>query len=87
MGLLNKFAPLPGSGDAAVPAPSPTPVLVPDPEPVIEPVVKRSTDLKIKRDPHGFIESATGFNVAGEKVTFEFERNGKKSLERIKVKQ
>ena len=51
------------------------------------PPVPRTTDLNIKRDTHGFIKSAVGYNAAGEKVTFEFNRDGKKFLKGIKVTQ
>lgn len=51
------------------------------------PAMRVETDLVPKRDMHGFIESVSGFNAAGEKVTFTFERDGKKSLQRIKVQQ
>jgi hypothetical protein len=68
-------------------------VPAPVPAPVIEEVqvgfhapVPRNTELTPKRNAHGLIESVTGYNAAGEEVTFEFERDGKKSLERIKVK-
>ena len=83
MGLLGKMAaqaPAPAAiskatGIAEVPA-----VLKEVPAP------KRDTTLTAKRNALGLIESVTGFNADGEKVTFEFERNGKKTLERIKVR-
>jgi len=91
MGLLERFVPQSDitivDEAATVPnevyeKPVPAPVLVKEvPAPVLQ-----MKDLEIKRDPHGFIKSATGYNAAGEKVSFEFERDGKKTLKKIRVK-
>lgn len=58
----------------------------PVPAPLVEVSVPVKSDLVLKRDPHGFIKSATGINAQGQKVTFDFTRDGKKNLERIKVR-
>ena len=84
MGLLDKYSavsePMPVRQTAAV-APAPAPVLKEVPAPAV-----RNRTLTPVRDMHGRIESVTGYNAAGEKVKFEFVRDGKQSLERIKVK-
>jgi hypothetical protein len=84
MGLLNKHGvvpdPMPERQTSAV-IPAPAPVLKEAPAPAV-----RNKTLTPVRNVHGRIESVTGYNMAGEKVTFEFERNGRQSLERIKVK-
>ncbi len=88
MGLLKQIVP---NNFTIVRVDETAPVSAPMIEEVLTPVLapapaQKSTELDIKRDPHGFIESATGYNAAGEKVRFEFERDGRKRLERIKVK-
>lgn len=85
MGLLDKLrtttvVPQPQTFVKAV-APAPAPVLKEAPAPAV-----RNRTLTPVRDMHGRIESVVGYNAAGEKVKFEFERDGKQSLERIKVK-
>jgi hypothetical protein len=84
MGLLDKYSavpdPMPVRQTATV-APAPVVHEVPAPVPTV-----RNRTLTPVRNAQGRIESVTGFNAAGEKVTFEFERNGRQSLERIKVK-
>ena len=87
MGVLSKLAAVPNLTfvDEAASVPAEVferelpPLIKPEPQP-------KPADIEIKRDPHGFIESAVGYNAAGERVTFEFERDGRKTLERIKVR-
>ena len=82
MGLLERF--VPQSDITIVDEAATVPNEVYE-KPVPAPVLQMK-DLEIKRDPHGFIKSATGYNAAGEKVSFEFERDGKKTLKKIRVK-
>lgn len=85
MGLLSKMD-LPGRPAQAAPD---SDLVYREPAPVLKevPAPKRDTTLTAKRNALGLIESVSGFNADGEKVTFEFERNGKKTLERINVKK
>ena len=60
---------------APVPAPEPAPAAV-------------NTDLKFERDPgSGLIDSAVGYDRDGNRVKFEFVRDGLRRLENIKVKR
>ena len=87
MGLLEQFKAQDTEVDVA-PAPVPTAVKeVPAPvSTAVDKAPAPAADLVLKRDPHGFIDSATGYNAQGQKVTFDFTRDGKKNLERIKVR-
>ena len=86
MGMLKDLA---AQEPVVVPTPQ-EPVVVPTPAPVISKVPsepKRDTDLEFKRDPGTrLIKSVVGYNKAGEKMTFEFERDGRRRLEKIKVR-
>ena len=85
MGLFDQI----GFSDAEIthaePTSAPAPALAPAVTSAPAPV-KRNAVLTPKRNAHGLIESVTGYNRAGEKVTFEFQRDGRRSLQQIKVK-
>jgi hypothetical protein len=43
-------------------------------------------DLEIKRDARGYIQKVKALDEYGEEVEFEFERDGKHSLKKIRMK-
>lgn len=83
MGLLKQFASEPELVVVDEAAPVAPEVFE---QPVPPPLVPVKKELDIKRDAHGTIESVTGVDREGRRVKFEFERNGRRQLERIKVR-
>ena len=58
-------------------------------EPVLEPEppqVRDNRELTVNRDKTGLVDNVTGYNAAGEEVTFAFDRDGTRSLQKIKVR-
>ena len=83
MGLLKPYEAPTYTTPVAKEVPAPAIVYEPEPEPIVQ---ARIRDLIPERDQQGLIKTVTGYNKAGERVEFEFERDGKKNLERIKVR-
>ena len=93
MGLLKEMNVPIREVPVAKEVPAPVAVAAPVPEPIhIATVgttadqIRKRTELIPKRNKHGLIESVTGYDAAGNKVTFEFDRDGKRSLTSIKVR-
>ena len=86
MGLLKQFEPT--FDDLPEPEPEIRATIV-ETKPkdrVVAAPVEKPKKLDIKRDAHGTIESVTGVDRDGRRVKFEFERDGRRQLERIKVR-
>jgi hypothetical protein len=60
------------------------PAVVEAPAPA--PQVRENRELVIHRTHQGLVSDVTGFNAAGEKLTFEFTRDNGRNLEKINIK-
>ena len=60
------------------------PAVVEAPAPA--PQVRENRELIVHRTHQGLVSDVTGFNAAGEELTFGFDRDNDRNLEKISIK-